>query len=46
MSLTMSVSTVHFHIELLFILKAIKFCFKESYDKQNLTPVVISYEIY
>ena len=45
-SLTTSVSTMHFHIELMFILKALKSRFKGSYDKQNLTRVVISYEIY
>ena len=41
-----SVSTMPFHIELMFILKALKSRFKGSYDKQNLTLVVISYEIY
>ena len=45
-SLTTSVSTMRFHIELMFILKAIKSYFKGSYYKQNLTLVVISYEIY
>ena len=30
----------------MFTLKAIKFNSKRSYDKQNLTLVVISYEIY
>ena len=35
-----------FHIELMFILTAIKSRFKGSYDKQNLILVVISYEIY
>ena len=35
-----------FLIEIIFILKAIKSYFKGSYDKQNLTLVVISYEIY
>ena len=44
--LTTSVSTMHFRIEIMFILKAIKSHFKGSYDKQNLTHVVISYEIY
>ena len=29
----------------MFILKAIKYYFKRSYDKQNLTLVVISYEM-
>ena len=46
MSLTPSVSTVRFHMELLFILKTIKFRCKGSYDKQSLAFVVISYEIY
>ena len=41
-----SVSTVRFLSEILFILKAIKSYFKWSYDKENLTLVVISYEIY
>ena len=45
-SLTMSVSTMCFLAEIMFILKAIKFHFKGSNDKQNLTLVVISYEIY
>ena len=45
-SLTTSVSTMRFVNEKLFILKAIKFNFKRSYDKQNLTLVVISYETY
>ena len=31
-----------FHIKITFILKAIKFNFKESNDKQNLTQKVIS----
>ena len=35
-----------FSFEIMFILKAIKSCFKGSYDEQNLTLVVISYEIY
>ena len=35
-----------FPIEILIILKAIKSHFKGSYDKQNLTLVIISYEIY
>ena len=35
-----------FLIEIRIILKAIKSHFKWSYDKQNLTLVVISYEIY
>ena len=42
-SLTTSVSTMPLHIELnMLILKAIKFRFKGSYDKQNLSLVVIS----
>ena len=35
-----------FLIEIMLILKAIKSYFRGSYDKQNLTLVVISYEIY
>ena len=46
MSFTTSVSAMHFHIELMFILKTIKSPFKGSYDKQNLTLLAISYEIY
>ena len=45
-SLTTSVPTMRFLIEIMFILKAIKSTFKGQYDKQNLTLVVISYEIY
>ena len=45
-SLTKSMSTMCFYIEIMFILKAIKSNFKGSYDKQNLTLVVILYEIY
>ena len=45
-SLTTSVSTMHFLIEIKVTLKAIKFGFKRSHDKQILTLVVISYEIY
>ena len=45
-SLTTSVSTMPFHIEIIFILETIKSHFKRSYDKQKLTLVVISYEIY
>ena len=41
-SLTTSVSTMRFLLEIMFILKAIKFFFKGSYDKQDLTLVVIS----
>ena len=46
MSLAMSMSTMHFLNEIMFILKSIKSNFKGSYDEQNLTLVVISYEIY
>ena len=45
MYLAMSVSAMHF-LEILSILKALKFSFKGSYDKQNLTLMVILYEIY
>ena len=45
-SLRMSVSAMHFLIEIMFILKAIKFHIKRSYDKQNFTLVFILYEIY
>ena len=45
-SLTTSVSSMRFLCEIMFILKAIKSHFKRLYDKQNLTLVVISYEIY
>ena len=41
--------TMHFLAEIIFTLRATKFDkfdFKGSYDKQNLTPVVNSYEIY
>ena len=44
--LTTSVSTKHLLIEIMFILNAIKSHFKWSYDQQNLTTVVILYEIY
>ena len=46
MSLITSMSTMHFHIEIILILKAIRSHFKGSYDKQNLTLLIISYEIY
>ena len=46
MSLTASMSTMHFLFEIVFILKAIKSDCKEAYDKQNLTLVVISHGIY
>ena len=50
-SLTTSVSTIRFFfvfffVKLKFIMKAIKPYFKGSYDKQNLTLMVILYEIY
>ena len=45
-SLTTCTSTMRFLLEILTILKAIKSDFEGSYDKQNLTLVVISYEIY
>ena len=45
-SLTTSMSTVRFLVETKFILNATKSRFKGSCDKQNLTLVVISYEIY
>ena len=45
-SLTMSASTRHFRIEIMFIWKATKSHFKGSYDKQNLIVVVMLYEIY
>ena len=45
-SLTTFVSTMHFRIEIIFILTALKSSFKGLYDKQNLTLTLISYEIY
>ena len=45
-SLTTFVSTMRFLLEIIITLKAIKSHLKRSYDKQNLTLVVISYEIY
>ena len=44
--LTTSVSTTRFLLEILSVLKAIKSHFKGSFDKQNLTLLIISYEIY
>ena len=41
-----SLTTMRFHIELMCILKATKSRFQGSYNRQNLTLVVISYEIY
>ena len=46
MSLTTSVSAMQFLIEIKLILKTIKSNSKGSYDKQNLTLVVILCEIY
>ena len=45
-SLTTYMSAMHFLIEIMLILKAIKSYFKGSYDKKNLKLMVISYEIY
>ena len=45
-SLTTFMSTMRFLIEIKFALNAIKSLFQGSYDKQNLTLMVISYEIY
>ena len=44
--LTRSVSTMHSVIEIMFTLKAIESHYKGSYEKWNLTHVVVSYEIY
>ena len=44
-SLTTSLSSMHSLIEIMFTLKAIKSQFSGSYDKQELTLVVISYEM-
>ena len=45
-SLTMSVSAMCFLVEIMIIVKAIKYHLKkESYDKQNLTLLVILYEM-
>ena len=44
MSLTTSVSTIHFLIEIKIILKAIKSSLKGSYDKMNLKHMAILYE--
>ena len=46
MSLMTSMSIMCFLIKIMIILKALKSHFKGSYDKQNLTLEVISYEIY
>ena len=45
-SLTTSMSAMRFLLGILPVSKAIKSDFKGSYDKKNLTPVVISYEIF
>ena len=45
-SLTRFMLTMHFVIEIMLILKVTKFHFNGSYDKQNLTFLAISYEIY
>ena len=45
-SLTTFVSAMQFLIEIIFNLKAIKSHFEGSYDKKNLTLVVIPDEIY
>ena len=44
LTMTMPVPTICFHIEIIFILKAIKFQPKVSYGKQTLKLMVISYE--
>ena len=44
-SLTSSISAMHFLTDVMFIVKAMKYHFKESYDKQNLACLFISYEI-
>ena len=44
--MTTSVTTMYFSLKKMFTLKAIKGHFERSYDKQNITLVVISYEIY
>ena len=41
-SMTTSVSTIRFPIEIMLILKAIKSHFNGSYNKQNLTLVILS----
>ena len=41
-----SVSTMRFRTEIIISFKAKKIHFKGSYDKENLTLVVISYEIF
>ena len=44
-SLATSLSAVGFLVEIMIIVKGIKYHLKESYDKQNLTLMVISYEM-
>ena len=44
-SLGTSGSTMRFQAEIMLVLKAIKSHVEESCDKQNLTLVIISYEI-
>ena len=44
--MTTSVTTNAFFVEIISTLKAIKSSFERSYDKQDITLVVISYEIY
>ena len=46
MSFTITMSAMCYFTEIIFILKAVKSCFKGSYGKQNLILMVISYEIY
>ena len=45
-SMTTSISAMRYLNEIMFILKVLIFRFKGPYDKQNLTLMVISYEIY
>ena len=45
-SVATSASTVRFLIDIMFIFKAIISHFKGSYDKQNLTRMVVAYGIY
>ena len=42
----MSVITMQYFIEVMLTLKEIKSLSKRSFEQQNLTPVVISYESY
>ena len=44
--MTTFVTTMLFFVEIMSTLKAIISSFERSYDKQNITLVVISYEIY